>query len=200
MVLLKLDLVCATVHHSVYCSVICKQPWQGCQLLWQVINVGQEETKAKNRPLGYSWSDSGIGGTGTVDNNCLVPITEEVGNPCDGGAPVLALELVDKQAVIHPVKCLSKIQDYDVSLPSTLQIGRQFFHKLQELGFTWMPPVKAMLIVTEDAVGLKVLHGADHGVLHELVYDTCKGDCPVVSKVVLLAFLEYGCNIYAGPS
>ena len=48
----------------------------------------------------------------------------------------VALELVDKQAVIHPVECFSKIQDDDVSLPSTLQIGRQFFHKLQELGFT----------------------------------------------------------------
>ena len=66
-----------------------------------------------------------------------MPITEEVGNPCDGGAPdALALELVDKQAVVHPVECLRKIQDYDVSLPSTLQIGHQFFHKLQELGFT----------------------------------------------------------------
>ena len=66
-----------------------------------------------------------------------MPITEEVGNPCDGGAPdALALELVDKQAVIHTVECLSKIQDNDVSLLPTLQIGRQFFHKLQELGFT----------------------------------------------------------------
>ena len=50
-----------------------------------------------------------------------------------------------------------------------------------------------MLVVTENAVGLKVLHdGTDHDVLHELAYDTCKGDWPVVSRVVLLAFLEYG--------
>ena len=139
-VLLKLDLVCADVYHSVYCSVICKQPQQGHQLLWQVINVGQEETGAKNGPLRYSWSDSGIGGAGTVDNNCLALITEEVGNPCDGGSPdAVALELVDKQAVIHLVECLSKIQDYDISLPSTLQIGRQFFHNVQELGFTLTP-------------------------------------------------------------
>ena len=59
-----------------------------------------------------------------------------------------------------------------------------------------MPPAKAMLIITEDAVGLKVLHdGADHDVLHELAYDTCQRDRPVVSRVVLLAFLEYGCNV-----
>ena len=45
-----------------------------------------------------------------------------------------------------------------------------------------------------------MLHGADHDVLLELVYDICKGDCPVVSKVVLLTFLEYGCNIYMGSS
>ena len=50
-----------------------------------------------------------------------------------------------------------------------------------------------MLIVIGDAVGLKVLHdGADYDVLYELAYDTCKGDWPVVSRVVLLAFLEYG--------
>ena len=102
------------------------------------------------------------------------------------------MDLVDKQAVIHPVERLSKIQDYDVSLPSTLQTGRQLFHKLQELG--------SVLIVIEDAVGLKVLHGgADHDVLHELAYDTCKGDLPVVSRVVLLAFLEYGCNVCVPP-
>ena len=131
----------------------------------------------------------------------MAPITEEVGNPRDRGAPdAVALELVDKQAVIHPVECLSKIQDYDVSLPSTIQIGRQFFHKLQELGFTRTPPAKAVLIVIENAVGFKVLHdGADHDVLHELAYDTCMGDCPVVSRVVLLAFLEYGCNVCVPP-
>ena len=58
-----------------------------------------------------------------------------------------------------------------------------------------------MLVVIEDAVGLKALHDglADHDVLHELVYDTCKGDWPVVSKVVLLAFLEYGCNVCVPP-
>ena len=66
-----------------------------------------------------------------------MPIAEEVGNPCDGGAlDAVALELVDKQAAIHPVERLSKIQDYDVVLPSTLQIGRQFFYKLKELDFT----------------------------------------------------------------
>ena len=199
-VLLRLDLVCATVYPTVYCSVICKEHGQSRQFFWLVINVGEEETGAKNGPLKYTWSDSDSskGGTGTVDYNCLVPIAEEVGNPCDGGAlDAVALELVDKQAAIHPVERLSKIQDYDVVLPSTLQIGRQFFYKLKELDFTWTPPAKAMLIVIGDAVGLKVLHdGADYDVLYELAYDTCKGDWPVVSRVVLLAFLEYGCKVW----
>ena len=51
-----------------------------------------------------------------------------------------------------------------------------------------------------SAVGLKVLHdGADHDVLHEIAYDTCKEDWPVVSRVVLFAFLEYGCNVCVPP-
>ena len=57
-----------------------------------------------------------------------------------------------------------------------------------------------MLIDTEDAVGLIVLHdGADNDVLHELAYDTCMGDWPVVSRIVLIAFLEYGCNVCVPP-
>ena len=47
---MKLDLVCATV----YCSVICKETGQSRQFFWLVINVGEEETGAKNRPLRYT--------------------------------------------------------------------------------------------------------------------------------------------------
>ena len=35
--------------------------------------------------------------------------------------------------------------------------------------------------------------------LHELAYDTCKRDWPVVSRVVLLAFRDYGCNVCVPP-
>ena len=80
-VLLKLDLVCAAVYHSVYCSVVCKQPRQSRQLLWQVINVGQEETGAKTDPCGTPDLTLEKLGTGAVDYNCLAPIVEEVRNP-----------------------------------------------------------------------------------------------------------------------
>ena len=57
-----------------------------------------------------------------------------------------------------------------------------------------------MLIVSEDVVVFKVLHDrAHHDVLHELDYDACQEDRPVIGRIVLLLFLEDRRDVCTSP-
>ena len=73
----------------------------------------------------------------TINYNCLSSILEEALDPCERGTLyAVALELVDKQAVVYTVKRLRKIHNKDVCLLPTFQVGGKFLYKLKELAFT----------------------------------------------------------------
>ena len=150
-----------TFDYSIEKTVVSKKTKDSSRrkIVLNIINIYQEEERAKDSALGYTRQDlTGFRGR-AVNNDILKTIWEERRHPIEKWAlNTNGINFRKKNFVVHFVEGFRKVEKYSISLVRSIESFWEVVESGKKLRFTTSTLAKAMLERRKNVIGIKEVH------------------------------------------